>query len=93
MFRRPEHLQSAEFIDGYKMSIRNSLDVLERDAVGPWVSASGPTQADFSVTAALTHLTNRVDDFSDLQAWPKLSAIREQGEDLDAFRNNPFIEG
>jgi hypothetical protein len=45
------------------------------------------------VAAALTHLTNRVDDFSDLQAWPKLSAIREQGEDLDAFRNNPFIEG
>ena len=93
MFRRPEYFQNAEFIDGYKMSIRNSLDVLERDAVGPWMSASGPTQADFSVTAALTHLTNRVDDFSDLQAWPKLSAIREQGEDLDAFRNNPFIEG
>lgn len=93
VFRRPEHLQSAEFIDGYKTSIRNSLDVLERDAVGPWVSASGPTQADFSVTAALTHLTNRVDDFSDLQAWPKLSSIREQGENLDAFRNNPFIEG
>lgn len=91
--RRPEHLQSAEFIDGYKTSIRNSLDVLERDAVGPWVSASGPTQADFSVTAALTHLTNRVDDFSDLQAWPKLSTIRVQGEDLDGFRNNPFIEG
>ncbi len=91
--RRPQHLQSVEFADGYKMSIRNSLDVLERDAVGPWVSASGLTQADFSVTAALTHLTNRVDEFSDLQAWPKLTTIRLQGEDLSAFRNNPFIEG
>lgn len=91
--RRPEHLQSPEFVNGYKTSIRNSLDVLERDAVGPWMSDDGPTQADISVTAALTHLTNRVDDFSDLQAWPKLSAIRLKGEELDAFKNNPFIEG
>ena len=93
MFRRPQHLQSAEFIEDYRKSIRNSRDGLERDAKTPWMDLDGPTQADFSVTAALTHLSNKLDDFSDLQAWPNLSKIRENGEELDAFRNNPFIEG
>jgi len=91
--RRPGHLQSSEFIDNYRRAIRTSLDVLEREAVGPWMTGAAVSQADFAATAALTHLMNKIDDFSDLQAWPTLAAIRDAGEDLDAFRANPFMEG
>ena len=91
--RRPAHLQSKEFADGYLRSIRDSLDFLEREAEAPWITGSTLTQADFSTTAALTHLSGKIDAFSDLQAWPKLAAIREAGEVLPAFRINPFMEG
>jgi len=91
--RRPPHLQSEEFIDTYRRSIRDSLDFLEREAARPWAAGPALTQADFSATAALTHLSAKIDEFSDLQAWPKLAAIRAAGEELHAFRNNPFMEG
>jgi len=91
--RRPPHLQSEEFIDTYRRSIRDSLDYLEREAGTPWSAGGAMSQADFSVTAALTHLSAKIEEFSDLQAWPKLAAIREAGEDLHAFKSNPFMEG
>jgi len=91
--RRPPHLQSDEFIDTYRRSIRDSLDFLERECAQPWAVGETMSQADFSATAALTHLSGRVDEFSDLQAWPKLASIRAAGEELHAFKNNPFMEG
>lgn len=91
--RRPVHLQHPEFIDQYRRSIRETLEYLEREAGTPWMAGSEPTQADFSLTAALTHLTNKVPEFEDLQPWPKLAALRESGETLPAFRANPFMEG
>jgi len=91
--RRLPHLQSDEFIDTYRRSIRDSLDFLERECAQPWAVGETMSQADFSATAALTHLSGRVDEFSDLQAWPKLAAIRAAGEELHAFKNNPFMEG
>ncbi|MEX2311611.1 MAG: glutathione S-transferase family protein [Rhodospirillales bacterium] len=91
--RRPAHLQSKEFIEGYRRSIRDSLDFLEREAQEPWITGAKLSQADFSATAALTHLSGKIDTFSDLQAWPKLAALREGGEALHAFRSNPFMEG
>lgn len=91
--RRPVHLQNPEFIDQYRRSIRESLEYLEREAGAPWMAGDGPTQADFSLTAALTHLTGKVPEFADLRPWPKLAALRETGEALPAFRANPFVEG
>ncbi len=91
--RRPAHLQSEEFVENFRRSIRDSLDVLEREADTPWITGSSMTQADFAATAALTHLSARVEEFADLRAWPKLAKIREAGEGLGAFRNNPFVEG
>jgi glutathione S-transferase len=91
--RRPQHLQSEEFVENYRRSIRDSLDFLEREAESPWAAGNDLSQADFAVTAALTHLSAKIDEFSDLQAWPKLAAIKAAGEGLGAFRNNPFIEG
>jgi len=88
--RRPAHLQSPEFIASYEDAIRQSIDLLQREAVSPWILGDGPTQADFAVTAALTHLTNRVEAYADLSAWPVLSAIRDKGEALEPFKNNPF---
>lgn len=91
--RRPAHLQSDEFVDTYRRSIRDSLDYLEREAGEPWMTGGTLTHGDFAVTAALTHLSARVDEFSDLQAWPKLAAIRTAGEALPAFKGVPFVEG
>jgi glutathione S-transferase len=91
--RRPAHLQSEEFVETYRRSIRDSLDFLEREASAPWITGDTLTQADFSATSALTHLSAKITEFSDLQAWPKLAAIRAAGEELGAFRNNPFMEG
>lgn len=91
--RRPAHLQSPEFAAGYIQSIRSSLDFLERTIEGEWCCGDEPTHADFTLIAGLGHLTARVEEFSELSAWPKLSAIREKGEELEAFRTNPFLEG
>ena len=91
--RRPAHLQSDEFIENYRRSIRDSLDFLEREARAPWITGEQLTQADFAVTAALTHLSAKVEAFADLRAWPGLAGIREAGEALGAFKNNPFMEG
>ncbi|MBO6520326.1 MAG: glutathione S-transferase family protein [Rhodospirillales bacterium] len=91
--RRPAHLQSEEFIDNYRRSIRDSLDYLERETETPWSTGETLSQADFSATAALTHLSAKVEEFADLRAWPKLAAIRETGEALGAFKSNPFMEG
>jgi len=91
--RRPTHLQSQDFIDVYRQSIRDSLDFLEREASAPWITGPKLSQADFSLTAALTHLSGKIDEFSDLQAWPKLSALITAGEALPAFKSNPFVEG
>tara|TARA_R110000787_G_scaffold285461_1_gene401094 strand:- start:17260 stop:17889 length:630 start_codon:yes stop_codon:yes gene_type:complete len=95
--RRPQHLQNPEFIEAYKRALRASLDYLERDCGTPWAAdaslVAGPTQADFAATAALTHLSAKVPDFKNLNAWPKLAALRDAGEALDAFRDNPFVEG
>ena len=51
------------------------------------------SQADFAATAALTHLSAKIDAYADLDGWPKLAAVREAGEALSAFRDNPFVEG
>ncbi len=91
--RRPPHLQSDEFIENYRRSIRDSLDYLEREAEAPWSAGNALSQADFSATSALTHLSAKVEEFSDLRAWPKLAAIRDAGETLPAFKSNPFMEG
>ncbi|WNK01588.1 glutathione S-transferase family protein [Thalassospiraceae bacterium LMO-JJ14] len=91
--RRPAHLQSEEFIDTYRKSIRDSLDFLDREAATPWMAGAALSQADFAVTSALTHLSAKIDAFSDLQAWPRLAAIRAAGEKLLAFKCNPFMEG
>ena len=91
--RRPAHLQSPEVAAGYERSIRESLDFLKREALEPWSLGDEPTQADFALTAALTHLSSRVETFADLGAWPTLAGIRERGEGLEAFRANPFMEG
>lgn len=88
--RRPTHLQSPDFIDGYERAIRDSIDQLQREASAPWMLGEGPTQADFALTAALTHLSKRVDAYADLSAWPALAAIRDKGEELEAFKSNPF---
>ena len=90
--RRPINLQSPEFIEAYIASIRASLDFLERSIEREWSCGDAPTHADFAITAGLGHLTARVDEFSDLSTWPKLSATREAGEKLEAFRANPFID-
>jgi len=90
--RRPINLQSPEFIEAYIASIRASLDFLERSIEASWSCGDAPTHADFAITANLGHLTARVDEFSDLSTWPKLAAIREAGEKLEAFRANPFID-
>lgn len=90
--RRPINLQSPEFIEAYIASIRASLDFLERSIEGGWSCGDGPTHADFAITASLGHLTARVDEFSDLSIWPKLAAVREAGEKLEAFSANPFID-
>jgi glutathione S-transferase len=91
--RRPAHLQSDEFIENFRRAIRDSLDFLEREARTPWITGEPLTQADFAVTAALTHLSAKVEAFADLRAWPGLAGIREAGEALDAFKSNPFMEG
>lgn len=91
--RRPQHLQSDEFVDTYRRSIRDSLDFLEREASTPWIAGDALSQADFAATAALTHLSAKIEEFSDLQAWPGLAAIRVAGEGLDSFKSNPFMEG
>lgn len=91
--RRPAHLQSPEMIAHQANAIRESIDLLEREAVGPWMLGEEMTQADFAVTAALTHMTNRQEEYADLGPWPKIAAIRERGEALEAFRANPFMEG
>lgn len=88
--RRPTHLQSPEFIAGFERAIRDSIELLEAEASAPWVLSDGPTQADFAVTSALTHLSKRMDDYADLSKWPKLAAIRDAGEGLEAFKANPF---
>lgn len=88
--RRPEHLQFPEFVANYRRAIRDSLDLLEREALGPWMTGGEMTQADFSVVSATTHLVNRLEEFADLQAWSKLKHIRSACEDLDAFRAYPF---
>lgn len=91
--RRPQHLQSEEFVDTYRRSIRDSLDFLERQVAAPWANGDHLSQADFSITAALTHLSGKIEEFSDLQAWPQLAEIRTAGEELSAFKVNPFMEG
>lgn len=91
--RRPAHLQSKEFIEVYRRSIRDSMDFLEREAGAPWIGGTALSQADFALTAALTHLSGKIEEFSDLQAWPKLAAIRASGEALHPFKSNPFVEG
>ncbi len=90
--RRPINLQSPEFIEAYIASIRASIDFLERSIEGEWSCGDGPTHADFAITASLGHLTARVGEFSDLSIWPKLAAVREAGEKLEAFSANPFID-
>ena len=91
--RRPLHLQNPEFIEAYIASIRTSLDFLERTIEGEWSCGEGPSHADFALTAGLRHLSARVDEFAGLPMWPKLDAIQNAGEKLEAFRANPFIEG
>ena len=91
--RRPLNLQNPEFVDSYLASIRTSLDFLERTVEGNWCCGEGPTHADFALTAGLGHLTARVEEFADISAWPKLAAVQEEGEKLEAFRANPFIDG
>lgn len=90
--RRPLHLQSPEFVEAYISSIRASLDFLERTVEGEWICGDGPTHADFALTAGLNHLSSRVDEFAGLTMWPKLSAIQNAGEKLEAFRANPFVD-
>jgi glutathione S-transferase len=90
--RRPINLESPEFIEAYIASIRASIDFLERSIEGEWSCGDGPTHADFAITASLGHLTARVGEFSDLSIWPKLAAVREAGEKLEAFSANPFID-
>jgi glutathione S-transferase len=90
--RRPINLQSPEFIEAYIASVRASLDFLERTIDGVWSCGDTPTHADFAITASLGHLSQRIDEFSDLSTWPKLAAVREAGEKLEAFRANPFID-
>lgn len=91
--RRPPHLQSPDFVDGYHRSLRRSLDYLESQCVGPWLLGQRMSQADFAATAALTHLSAKIDAYTDLDGWPKLAAVCEAGEALSAFRDNPFVEG
>lgn len=91
--RRPAHLQNPEFIEGYISSIRSSLDFLERSIEGAWCCGESVSHADFALISGLGHLTARVDEFSDLSLWPKLMAIRDAGEKLEAFRANPFVDG
>lgn len=91
--RRPANLRSPEFATGYTQSIRTSLDFLERSINGAWCCGDDLSHADFALTAGLGHLTKRVDEFAELSPWPKLSAISEKGEALEAFRANPFPDG
>lgn len=90
--RRPLHLQNPEFVEAYISSIRTSLDFLERTVEGEWICGEGPTHADFALTAGLNHLSARVDQFAGLTMWSKLSAIQNEGEKLEAFRANPFVD-
>ena len=91
--RRPLHLQNPEFVEAYIASIRSTLDYLERTIEGVWCCGDGPTHADFALTAGLGHLTAKIDEFSGLPTWPKLAAVQQAGEKLEAFRANPFVEG
>lgn len=90
--RRPQHLQSPEFAETYVSSIRMTLDFLERSVEGSWCCGDGPTHADFALTAGLGHLTAKIDEFADISNWPKLAAVYQAGESLEAFRTHPFAE-
>ena len=51
------------------------------------------TQADFSATAALTHLRRRIAEYRALASWPALLRLADAGESLPAFKSVPFVEG
>ncbi len=91
--RRPAQLQNPAFVDDYHAAIRGSLDYLEAQCVGPWMLGEAASQADFSVTATLTHLSARVSEYADLRPWPKIADVRTAGEALPAFAEAPFVEG
>lgn len=90
--RRPEALRYKDAITRIEGQITAALDWLESQAGGNWLFGRAMTQADVTVTIAITNLAAKLPDLYDARRCPALQALSETCEALPVFQTVAYGE-